>query len=146
MVGEDAFIAVYILASGRNGTLYTGVTSTLVARVRRHKHGTFEGFSKTYGGKTLVWYQTHAVMLEAIRREKQIKRWRRDWKLGADRGPEPRLAGSFRRRVRGSRGTAVVAATTLAASPVVRLGPGSPRSHERSAGDDDLGVQGVDVR
>ncbi len=81
MVGEDAFIAVYILASGRNGTLYTGVTSTLVARVRQHKHGTFEGFSKTYGCKTLVWYEVHAVMLDAIRREKQIKRWRRAWKL-----------------------------------------------------------------
>jgi len=81
MVGRDAFIAVYILASGRNGTLYTGVTSALVARVRQHKLGTFEGFSKTYGCKTLVWYEAHAAMDAAIRREKQIKRWRRDWKL-----------------------------------------------------------------
>ncbi|OHB30781.1 MAG: hypothetical protein A2790_08605 [Phenylobacterium sp. RIFCSPHIGHO2_01_FULL_69_31] len=81
MVGQDAFIAVYILASTRNGTLYTGVTSTLMARIRQHKLGTFEGFTKTYGCKTLVWYEAHAVMAEAIRREKQIKRWRRDWKL-----------------------------------------------------------------
>ncbi|WP_293392744.1 GIY-YIG nuclease family protein, partial [Phenylobacterium sp. RIFCSPHIGHO2_01_FULL_69_31] len=55
MVGQDAFIAVYILASRRNGTLYTGVTSALAARIRQHKLGTFEGFTKTYGCKTLVW-------------------------------------------------------------------------------------------
>ncbi|MBL8770296.1 MAG: GIY-YIG nuclease family protein [Phenylobacterium sp.] len=81
MVGRDPLIAVYILASGRNGTLYTGVTSTLVTRIRQHKLGTFEGFSKTHGCRRLVWYEVHAVMGEAIRREKQIKRWRRDWKL-----------------------------------------------------------------
>lgn len=81
MVGQDSFVALYILASGRNGTLYTGVTSALVARVHQHNLGTFEGFSKTYGCKTLVWYETHAVMLDAIRREKQIERWRRVWKL-----------------------------------------------------------------
>ena len=81
MVGQDTFIAVYIVASGRNGTLYTGVTRALVARVHQHKLGTFEGFTKTYGCKTLVWYEVLAVMLEAIRREKQIKRWRRAWKL-----------------------------------------------------------------
>ncbi|HEY8004218.1 MAG TPA: GIY-YIG nuclease family protein [Phenylobacterium sp.] len=81
MVGQDAFIAVYIMASGRNGTLYTGVTSALVTRVSQHKLGRFEGFSKTYGCKTLVWYESHPTMLEAIGREKQIKRWRRGWKL-----------------------------------------------------------------
>jgi len=81
MVGKDAWIAVYIMASARNGTLYTGVTSTLWTRVRQHKLGVFEGFSKTYGCKTLVWYETHPTMPEAIRREKLVKRWRRDWKL-----------------------------------------------------------------
>ena len=81
MVGQDSFIAVYMMASGRNGTLYTGVTSSLVVRVSQHKLGVFEGFSKTYGCKTLVWYETHGTMLEAIAREKQIKRWRRAWKL-----------------------------------------------------------------
>jgi putative endonuclease len=81
MVGPNSSIAVYILASGRNGTLYTGVTSTLGERVRQHKHGVFEGFSKTYGCKTLVWYELHATITAAIGREKQIKRWRRDWKL-----------------------------------------------------------------
>jgi len=81
MVGQHASIAVYIMASGRNGTLYVGVTSRLPTRIHQHKLGTFVGFSKTYGCKTLVWYEDHSTMLEAIRREKQIKRWRRDWKL-----------------------------------------------------------------
>jgi putative endonuclease len=81
MVGQDVNIAVYIMASARNGTLYTGVTSTLWRRVQQHKLGVFEGFSKTYGCKTLVWYEPHATMLDAIKREKQVKRWRRDWKL-----------------------------------------------------------------
>ena len=89
MVGQDSFIAVYILASGRNGTLYTGVTSALVTRVSQHKHGVFEGFSKTYGCKTLVWYEPHPTMLEAIAREKQIKRWRRAWKLALIEAENP---------------------------------------------------------
>lgn len=81
MVAQDAFIAVYIMASGRNGTLYTGVTSALFTRVHQHKLGVFEGFSRAHGCKRLVWYETHATMLAAIAREKRIKRWRRDWKL-----------------------------------------------------------------
>ena len=66
-----------IVASGRNGTLYVGVTSDLVARVSQHKQGLFEGFSKRYGCKTLVWYEP----FEFIKREKQLKHWRRAWKL-----------------------------------------------------------------
>jgi putative endonuclease len=81
MVGQNAWIAVYIMASARNGTLYVGVTSTLQTRIQQHKLETFGGFSKTYGCKTLVWYEDHARMDDAIRREKQIKRWRRSWKL-----------------------------------------------------------------
>ena len=81
MVGQDSFIALYIVASARNGTLYTGVTSALWTPVGQHRHGAFEGFSKKYGCKTLVWYEPHPTMLEAIAREKQIKRWRRAWKL-----------------------------------------------------------------
>jgi putative endonuclease len=89
MVGQDAFIAVYILASARNGTLYTGVTSALERRIAQHKLGIFEGFSKTYGCKALVWYDTHPTMLAAIKREKQIKRWRRDWKLALIEAENP---------------------------------------------------------
>ena len=89
MVGRDSWIAVYILASARNGTLYVGVTSQLPTRVQQHKLGTFEGFSKTYGCKTLVWYEAHATMLEAIGREKLIKRWRRAWKLALIEAENP---------------------------------------------------------
>jgi putative endonuclease len=89
MVGQDAWIAVYILASGRNGTLYIGVTSALPARVGQHKLGIFEGFSKTYGCKALVWYENHATMAEAIQREKRIKRWRREWKLALIEADNP---------------------------------------------------------
>jgi putative endonuclease len=81
MVGQHPWIAVYIMASGRNGTLYTGMTSTLRLRVEQHKLGTFEGFSKKHGCKRLVWYENHATMPEAILRETRIKSWRRDWKL-----------------------------------------------------------------
>ena len=81
MVRQHPEIAVYIMASARNGTLYVGVTSKLGLRVEQHKVGTFEGFSKRYGCKTLVWYERHSTMPAAILKEKQIKRWRRDWKL-----------------------------------------------------------------
>jgi putative endonuclease len=81
MVGLDAQIAVYIMASGRNGTLYTGVTSALFNRVQQHKLGVFDGFSNEYGCKRLVWYEDHATMEDAILREKHIKRWLRRWKL-----------------------------------------------------------------
>ena len=72
---------VYILASKRNGTLYIGVTSDLVKRVWQHKNDVAEGFTKKYGVHTLVYYEMHADMTEAIRREKQLKKWNRAWKI-----------------------------------------------------------------
>ena len=72
---------VYILASKRNGTLYTGVTSDLVQRVWQHRNDFVEGFTKKYGVHTLVWYETHPTMESAITREKQLKWWHRKWKL-----------------------------------------------------------------
>jgi putative endonuclease len=72
---------VYILASKRNGTLYTGVTSDLIQRVWQHKHHMVEGFTKKYGVKKLVYYEVHDNAESAITREKQIKKWRRKWKL-----------------------------------------------------------------
>jgi putative endonuclease len=69
------------MASRRNGTLYTGVTSQLVARVLEHKRDVREGFAKRYGCKTLVWYEPHEYMASAIQRETSIKRWNRVWKL-----------------------------------------------------------------
>jgi putative endonuclease len=72
---------VYILASKRNGTLYTGVTSHVVKRVWEHKSDLVEGFTKRYGVHSLVWYEVHETMESAITREKQIKEWKRRWKL-----------------------------------------------------------------
>ena len=73
--------AVYILASARNGTLYIGVTSDLVKRVWEHKQDLVEGFTKQYSVHTLVYFELHNEMIEAIKREKQIKKWNRSWKL-----------------------------------------------------------------
>ncbi len=72
---------VYILASRRNGTLYVGVTSDIARRVWQHKNDQIDGFTKKYGGKLLVYVEMHATMPDAILREKQIKEWRRAWKL-----------------------------------------------------------------
>ncbi len=73
--------AVYILASKRNGTLYTGVTSDLVKRVWEHKNNLVEGFTKRYDVHLLVWYELHESMESGIAREKQLKEWKRKWKL-----------------------------------------------------------------
>jgi putative endonuclease len=73
--------AVYILASGRNGTLYTGVTSDLIRRIWEHKNNAADGFTKRYTVHTLVWLELHATMPLAIEREKQLKKWRRAWKI-----------------------------------------------------------------
>jgi len=73
--------AVYILASKRNGTLYTGVTSDLARRVWEHKNDLVEGFTQKYGVHMLVHYEWHDDMHSAITREKQIKKWNRTWKL-----------------------------------------------------------------
>ena len=72
---------VYILASKRNGTLYIGTTSNLAQRVWQHKSNISEGFTRRYGVHTLVWYEFHATMPEAIAREKNLKDWNRAWKL-----------------------------------------------------------------
>jgi putative endonuclease len=72
---------VYVLASRRNGTLYTGVTSNLIKRVWQHKNNQVEGFTSKYGVYTLVWFEIHESMESAIRREKAIKKWKRSWKI-----------------------------------------------------------------
>jgi putative endonuclease len=71
----------YIVASARNGTIYTGVTSDLVKRAYQHRHGLIDGFSSKYGCKMLVWYEQHDMIEAAIVREKRIKEWQRKWKL-----------------------------------------------------------------
>ncbi|MDQ8036304.1 MAG: GIY-YIG nuclease family protein [Pedobacter sp.] len=72
---------VYLMASRPYGTLYIGVTSDLVQRVWQHKRGLADGFTRQYGVHSLVWYEQHSTMEEAIRREKALKEWRRVWKI-----------------------------------------------------------------
>ena len=72
---------VYIMASARHGTLYTGVTSHLIQRVCQHRDGRFGGFTDRYGVKCLVWFDLAGTMHDAITREKQIKNWQRKWKI-----------------------------------------------------------------
>jgi len=72
---------VYILASQRNGTLYTGVTSNLIQRIWQHKQRLVDGFTKKYRVKSLIHYEVHDTAESAITREKQIKKWKRAWKL-----------------------------------------------------------------
>jgi putative endonuclease len=82
--------AVYILASERNGTLYTGVTSDLVARTWQHREHVVDGFTKRYNVTMLVWYEMHGSMEAAILREKQLKKWNRAWKLRLIQASNPR--------------------------------------------------------
>jgi putative endonuclease len=72
---------VYILAGKRHGTLYVGVTNNLVRRVWEHREGIVEGFTKRYGVKRLVYFETFEEPGDAIAREKTIKKWRKDWKI-----------------------------------------------------------------
>ena len=72
---------VYIMSNRRNGTLYTGVTNQIWRRVREHKEGVNEGFTKKYDIKRLVYYEVHGDINRAIRREKTLKNWPRKWKL-----------------------------------------------------------------
>jgi putative endonuclease len=72
---------VYLLASARNGTLYLGVTSDLIKRVWQHRQGLADGFTKKYRVKQLVWFETHGDIMEAIRREKILKKWSRSSKI-----------------------------------------------------------------
>lgn len=72
---------VYILASRRNGTLYIGVTNDIARRAGEHRTDAADGFSKRYGIHLLVCMELHTTMPDAILREKQMKKWRREWKL-----------------------------------------------------------------
>ena len=82
--------AVYILASKRNGTLYTGVTSDLIKRVWQHKNDMVAGFTEKYSIHDLVYFELHESMASAIAREKQIKKWNRSWKRNLIEKGNPR--------------------------------------------------------
>ena len=73
---------VYILTSQRNGTLYIGVTSNLIQRVWQHKSGEVPGFTSEYKVHQLVYYEMHDDILMSLKREKNLKAWKRAWKLG----------------------------------------------------------------
>ena len=69
------------MTNKRNGTLYIGVTNNIIRRVSEHREGIFEGFTKKFGLKRLVFYEIHGNIEFALAREKQLKRWKRDWKI-----------------------------------------------------------------
>ena len=73
--------AVYMMASRKYGTLYIGVTSKLLGRVSQHREGVYEGFTKQYGVKRLVWIEWHDGIEAAIHREKRLKKYKREWKV-----------------------------------------------------------------
>ena len=80
---------VYILASRKHGTLYIGVTNDLVRRIHEHKTDAVPGFTSRYGVHLLVWFERYDDVLSAIAREKEIKKWRREWKLNLIEQSDP---------------------------------------------------------
>lgn len=72
---------VYIISNKRDGTLYIGVTSNLLKRIYEHKHKLADGFTKKYNIDKLIYYEIYSDINEAIKREKQLKEWRRKWKI-----------------------------------------------------------------
>jgi len=82
---------VYIMVSGKLGTLYVGVTSNLIGRVMQHRDGTFEGFTKRYKVKRPVWFDLADTMEPVIAREKTIKKWPRDWECNLIERQNPRM-------------------------------------------------------
>ena len=72
---------VYILTNSHRNVLYTGVTSNLARRIWQHKNKLVDGFSNKYNADRLVWYEPHTKIYSAITREKQIKKWKRGWKI-----------------------------------------------------------------
>jgi len=81
---------IYIMANKTNSTIYIGITSDIVKRVYEHKNAIEDGFTKRYNLKKLVYYEVYSDIEEAIKREKQLKTWKRDWKnkLIEDMNPE----------------------------------------------------------
>src|ERR1043165_3928500 len=80
-LAEQPMYPVYILASGRHGTLYVGITNSLRKRLEQHRRGQGSAFVKKYGVYRLVYVESYERAEEAIAREKQLKRWKRDWKI-----------------------------------------------------------------
>ena len=96
VTGEGRY-SVYIMASGRNGTLYIGVTNSLARRAHQHRTGKGSSFTSIYNVKMLVWYEFYADVNEAIAREKQLKKWERKWKLKLIEEMNPDWADLYKR-------------------------------------------------
>ncbi|MEW4468734.1 GIY-YIG nuclease family protein [Parasphingorhabdus sp. JC815] len=86
---------VYLMANKRNGTIYLGVTSNLPQRAYQHRNGLIDGFSKDYDCKLLVWFEVHDDIQEARRRELQMKKWKRAWKLRLIENENPQWKDKF---------------------------------------------------
>jgi putative endonuclease len=112
--------AVYILASRRTGTLYTGVTGDLIKRVWEHKNNLVEGFTKNYSVHDLVYFELHSDMYQAIMREKQIKKWNRAWKIELIEKNNPEWTDLWP-SLTGGKGTKVVEGTD-SRSPIKAFG------------------------
>jgi putative endonuclease len=87
--------AVYIMARGQHGTIYVGVTSNLLERVHQHREGLRSGFTKRYGVKRLVWYELWDSIVEAIQREKSLKKYKREWKANLIERDDPQWMDLF---------------------------------------------------
>jgi putative endonuclease len=85
----EHIIAVYMMSNQRDGVIYTGVSANLAERVRQHRDGAIVGFTQTYRCKTLVWWQRHWLIVEAIQREKTIKHYSRQWKVNLIEADNP---------------------------------------------------------
>ena len=86
---KERIFHVYVLASGPNGTLYTGMTNNLSRRIYEHREGLVEGFTKKYGVKRLVYFEQFPTAADAIHREKRIKKYPRAWKINLIVGQNP---------------------------------------------------------
>ena len=86
---------VYIMANRRNGTIYTGVTNALAARIMQHKDGQGSVFTRRYGLGMLVYYEVHESISQAIQRESNIKHWSRKWKFDLIEAENPQWRDLF---------------------------------------------------
>ncbi len=88
---------VYMLASQRNGTLYIGSTSELARRVWQHKRHVVEGFTERYNVHLLVWFEEHSTPMAMVTRERQLKKWHREWKVKLLEASNPDWADLYER-------------------------------------------------
>jgi putative endonuclease len=92
---DPAVYYVYILASRKHGTLYIGVTNNLIRRVYEHRSDVVRGFSTRYQVHLLVWFESYDDVTTAITREKELKKWRRDWKINLIESSNPEWADLY---------------------------------------------------